>query len=81
MQDLVDRYTCVCERGWEGQDCHQEINECDPNPCQNEAECTVSVIMYNDIIAKFVYRIFFKCIHNSNFYANLENFLLVVLLF
>lgn len=41
-QDLVNGYTCVCVRGWEGQNCHMEVNECDPNPCQNGADCSVS---------------------------------------
>ena len=31
--------TCECYSGWEGQLCTDEINECDPNPCKNDAPC------------------------------------------
>ena len=31
--------TCVCYDGWEGQLCTEEIDECDPNPCKNNAPC------------------------------------------
>ena len=42
LQDNVASYTCVCEAGWTGANCDQNINDCDPNPCQNGATCDVS---------------------------------------
>ena len=41
-QDLLNDYACVCQSGWNGDDCEVEINECDSSPCQNGATCTVS---------------------------------------
>lgn len=37
-------YICQCADGYEGDKCETEINECDPNPCQNGGTCTVSLI-------------------------------------
>ena len=34
-------YTCSCPPGYEGTNCQSEINECLPNPCQNQGTCTV----------------------------------------
>ena len=34
-------YTCSCAPGYEGTNCQSEINECLPNPCQNQGTCTV----------------------------------------
>ncbi|KAM9333329.1 LOW QUALITY PROTEIN: cubilin [Pholidichthys leucotaenia] len=33
-------YICICNSGWEGQNCDQNINECLSNPCQNGGSCT-----------------------------------------
>ncbi len=35
-------YTCSCPPGYEGTNCQTNINECLPNPCQNQGTCTVS---------------------------------------
>ena len=32
-------YLCSCESGWEGDDCDQQIDPCNPNPCQNSGSC------------------------------------------
>ncbi len=34
---------CTCEAGWEGAACDQNIDDCDPNPCQNGGTCTDGV--------------------------------------
>eukprot|EP01047_Picozoa_sp_COSAG01_P019743 COSAG01_NODE_1108_length_11662_cov_189.275534_1_plen_353_part_00 len=34
-------YTCVCVRGWSGDDCSHATG-CDSNPCKNGATCTAS---------------------------------------
>ena len=36
-------YLCQCLDGYTGKNCDTEINECDPNPCQNGGTCTVSI--------------------------------------
>jgi Notch-like protein len=35
----VNGYTCECLEGFSGDDCETEVNECDPNPCENGGEC------------------------------------------
>ena len=35
-------YTCDCEAGYNGTNCEEDINECDPDPCQNSAVCSES---------------------------------------
>ena len=42
----VGEYECECAPGYEDEECETEINECQPNPCQNEATC-------NDLIADY----------------------------
>ena len=37
-----DSYSCLCPSGKTGTNCETEIDECDPNPCQNGGNCTVS---------------------------------------
>jgi hypothetical protein len=32
--------SCLCEPGWEGIQCHRDIDECLGNPCISEAPCT-----------------------------------------
>ena len=36
----VNDYTCGCEPGYKGRHCETDINECEPNPCNNGADCT-----------------------------------------
>jgi Notch-like protein len=38
----VVEYTCDCENGYNGTNCEEDINECDPDPCQNSAVCSES---------------------------------------
>ena len=33
-------YHCACPDGYNGTNCEEDINECDPDPCQNSAVCT-----------------------------------------
>ena len=36
------QYTCQCQAGWAGPNCAEDMNECESDPCQNQAECTDS---------------------------------------
>ncbi|XP_033755862.1 LOW QUALITY PROTEIN: sushi, von Willebrand factor type A, EGF and pentraxin domain-containing protein 1-like [Pecten maximus] len=36
---LVDGYQCNCDRGYTGDVCDQEINECDTGPCLHNSTC------------------------------------------
>jgi Notch-like protein len=37
---------CQCEPGWEGPLCDQDLDDCDPDPCQNGGTCTDRVNGY-----------------------------------
>lgn len=37
-------FSCECTFGWTGQNCSEEINECDSDPCMNGALCHESSI-------------------------------------
>ena len=49
MQDEIANYRCDCNVDWTGRDCEISIpfaiDECDPDPCQNGASCTVSAYL------------------------------------
>lgn len=36
-------YICICNSGWQGVNCDQNINECTSNPCLNGGTCTDGV--------------------------------------
>ena len=38
--NLSHSHTCECPTGYTGTNCEEDINECDPDPCQNGAVCT-----------------------------------------
>ena len=37
-----DQFECQCVEGYEGVNCEDETDECNPNPCLNEGTCIVS---------------------------------------
>ena len=44
---LSDCSTCQCVPGYNGTLCDVNINECSPNPCQNNGTCTDDIDSYN----------------------------------
>lgn len=39
-------YTCLCENGWQGFQCDENINECLSNPCKNNGTCVDKINGY-----------------------------------
>lgn len=39
-KDDINRFKCICKKGFNGNQCETEINDCDPSPCLNGATCT-----------------------------------------
>uniref|UniRef100_UPI00398F64EE cubilin n=1 Tax=Pristiophorus japonicus TaxID=55135 RepID=UPI00398F64EE len=44
---MISSYVCVCDPGWIGTNCTQNINECASIPCQNDGICTDGVNSYS----------------------------------
>ncbi|XP_019353396.2 cubilin [Alligator mississippiensis] len=40
-------YFCLCDLGWTGTNCTENINECISNPCQNGGSCTDGINGYS----------------------------------
>ncbi|XP_024860976.1 protein eyes shut homolog isoform X2 [Kryptolebias marmoratus] len=40
-------YTCICSRGWSGQNCHVNANDCIQHWCQNGASCVDQIGGYS----------------------------------
>lgn len=38
--DLVNGYICLCDDGYEGDNCQTDSDDCDPSPCHNGGSCT-----------------------------------------
>ncbi|XP_061441668.1 cubilin [Rhineura floridana] len=43
----VSGYNCVCDPGWTGANCTENIDECSSNPCQHGGSCTDAVNGYS----------------------------------
>ena len=41
--DINSKPICVCEKGYKGEFCEININECESNPCMNNATCVDSI--------------------------------------
>ena len=41
--DQVDGYVCICDAGYDGTLCDNNIDDCSPNPCLNGGSCTDGV--------------------------------------
>ena len=44
IQDGVNSFRCLCIDGYEGDNCEININDCDPDPCENGGTCQVIII-------------------------------------
>ena len=40
-------YNCTCADGWEGQNCTDDIDECESDPCQHGGTCNDAVNSFN----------------------------------
>ena len=45
VNNVLGGYTCQCPDGYTGDICDTEVNECDPNPCQNGGTCIVCLLL------------------------------------
>ena len=41
--DQLDSFHCLCTRGWTGDRCQEDVDECASNPCINNAVCMDSI--------------------------------------
>lgn len=44
---MISGYFCLCNAGWTGPNCTENIDECISNPCQNGGTCTDGVNGYS----------------------------------
>ena len=44
---VLDGYSCTCVAGYTSDDCSVNINDCDPNPCENGGSCTDGIDGYS----------------------------------
>ena len=42
--DQLDSFHCLCTRGWLGDRCLDDVDECASSPCKNDALCTDSLV-------------------------------------
>jgi hypothetical protein len=42
----VGVYDCICDDGWAGEVCDENVDECDSSPCQNGGSCTDAIDEY-----------------------------------
>ncbi|KAG5266890.1 hypothetical protein AALO_G00237430 [Alosa alosa] len=45
------QFTCECQEGFRGTYCHENINDCESNPCENGGTCIDKVSVYKCICA------------------------------
>ncbi|XP_060608377.1 fibropellin-1-like [Ruditapes philippinarum] len=39
----TNTYNCLCQKGWTGINCDQDINECNGSPCNNDQVCVNTI--------------------------------------
>lgn len=39
ISNFFDNYACVCQPGWQGQQCDEDVNECELSPCHSIFKC------------------------------------------
>uniref|UniRef100_A0AAY4ED70 Delta-like protein n=1 Tax=Denticeps clupeoides TaxID=299321 RepID=A0AAY4ED70_9TELE len=49
--DTVDKFSCECQEGFTGAYCHENINDCESNPCKNAGTCIDKVSLYECVCA------------------------------
>ena len=54
--DGIGKYTCECTEGFDGDECQNNIDECDKyNPCKNGARCIGRNDFYHVNILLFIF--------------------------
>ncbi|XP_022103223.1 protein jagged-1b-like [Acanthaster planci] len=45
----ADRFSCICDPGYTGIYCHENINDCESDPCQNDGVCVDGLDLFSCI--------------------------------
>ena len=53
ISDFFDNYACTCTSGWTGEQCGQDVNECDLSPCASPYSCNNLIGSYECKLATF----------------------------
>ena len=48
----VDEYECICEAGWSGAVCDENVDDCAAGPCENGGTCTDAIDGYSCLCAQ-----------------------------
>jgi hypothetical protein len=61
QQTGSSRTCATCDNGWEGASCDDEVNECNPDPCNGHGTCTEELFATN--LSVYALRVCAPCVH------------------